>query len=63
LIIYGKQADRKIANSTLSFRPVVLDNGRIAWSCGYFQASERDTVYGTNIDAEYLPSECQARSP
>jgi hypothetical protein len=42
---------------------VVLDDGRIAWSCGYFQASERDTVYGTNIDAEYLPSECQARSP
>lgn len=63
LIVYSKQADPKIANSTLSFRPVPLDGGGIAWSCGYFQSSERDTVYGTNIDAEYLPSECRARSP
>jgi hypothetical protein len=39
------------------------DDGGIAWNCGYFQASERDTVYGTNIDAEYLPSESRARSP
>lgn len=63
LIIYGNEADPKIARKTLSFRPVPLDDGGIAWSCGYFQASERDTVYGTNIDAEYLPSECQAHSP
>jgi hypothetical protein len=63
LIVYGNQAHPKIANSTLSLRPVLLDSGRIAWSCGYFQSSERDTVYGTNVDAEYLPSECQARSP
>ena len=63
LIVYGKLAHPKIAKSTLSFRPVLLDGGGIAWSCGYFQASESDTVYGTNIDAEYLPSECRARSP
>jgi hypothetical protein len=63
LIVYGQLAHPNIARSTLSFRPVPLDGGGIAWSCGYFQASERDTVYGTNIDAEYLPSECQARSP
>jgi hypothetical protein len=63
LIVYGNQAHPKIANLTVSLRPVLLDSGRIAWSCGYFQSSERDTVYGTNVDAEYLPSECQARSP
>lgn len=60
LIIFGNQADPKIARSTLSLRPMPLDSGRIAWSCGYFQSSERDAVYGTNVDAEYLPSECQA---
>jgi hypothetical protein len=64
LIVYGNEAHPKIARTTLSFRPVPLDDGVISWSCGYFQASERDTVYGTSIDAEYLPTECQAsRSP
>jgi hypothetical protein len=63
LIVYSNKAHPKIAKKTLSFRPVLLDGGGIAWNCGYFQSSERDTVYGTNIDAEYLPSACQATAP
>jgi hypothetical protein len=63
LIYYGNEAHPKIAKSALSLRPTVLDGGHIVWSCGYFRSSERDTVYGTNIDAEYLPRTCQAISP
>lgn len=55
LIYYGNEADPKIATSAVSLRPAVLDGGRVIWSCGYFR--------GTNIDAEYLPSACQATSP
>jgi hypothetical protein len=62
LIHYGNEANIRIAKSSLSLRPTVLDDGRLLWSCGYFQTSERDSVYGTNIDAEYLPNPCRATS-
>lgn len=62
LIYYGNEADVTIARSALSLRPALVD-GKIVWKCGYARSTELDSVYGTNIDAKYLPGECQATSP
>ena len=62
LIYYGNTAHPAIARSALSLRPVLRLGSKVEWQCGYAEATEAAPAYGTNIEDNYLPSECQAAS-
>jgi type IV pilus assembly protein PilA len=65
-ITFGNRVNRSIAGKILTLRPAVVADAPIvpiAWVCGYAEAPDRMTVYGSNltdIPPPQLPVECRA---
>jgi type IV pilus assembly protein PilA len=66
---YGKQANDKIQDETLSLRPLVNLNGDVVWVCGFRDAPSGaadpsgTTAAGSNatsLAARYLPASCRS---